>query len=163
MKPLKSSSPPSPAPPLLPLNQRHRRDIAPPRPSPIIRPRRHNHKRKDNHRPIHPLGPRRRRLGEKRQHETERQKRQRDIIDQSAPPAQRPAAREQLLAAETLEADGADGEDVGEEEGGVGEGDDGVEGDVGAEVEGGDEEGDEQDDEEGVDGDVAGWMDLGWR
>ena len=104
---------------LLPLDQRHRRDIDPPRTDPIIRPRRHNHERKNDNRPIHTLRPRQRRLREERKHKAQHQKCQRNIINQRPPLPQRPPPLQQFFTAETLEANGADGNDVGEEQGSV--------------------------------------------
>ncbi|KAL9007800.1 MAG: hypothetical protein Q9173_007005 [Seirophora scorigena] len=68
--------------------------------------------------------------------------------------AKRPAAGQEGLVAEAVEADAADGGPVGGDEGGVGDRDDGIEGDVGGEAEGGDEEGDEEGDEDSVEGDA---------
>lgn len=59
-----------------------------------------------------------------------------------------------------LETDAANGDDVGEEQGRVGEADDGAEGDFGAEIESGDEEGDAQDYDQRIDGDVPAGPDL---
>ena len=60
------------------------------------------------------------------------------------------------MSTETFEADAADGADVGEEEGGVGEGEDCAQGDGGAEVEAGEEGGEEEDGDDGVEGDGEG-------
>ena len=127
---------------------------------PIIRHRGHNDARKHHNRPIHIRQRRVRRDGEEAKHKRRDQKPERDIIDQSAPFAQAPATRQEGLVAETLEAHAADGDDVGEEQGGVGEGDDGVEGDVGAEIEGRDGEGDGEDDDQRVDGEVPPGPDV---
>jgi len=102
--------------------------------------------------------PHRRRLREKREHEADEQKRQRDIVERRAPFPQRPSARQERLAAEALEAHAADGDDVGEDEGGVGDVEDGVEGCGGAEVDGAQEEGDAEADEELVWVGLARWV-----
>lgn len=134
------------------LHQRHRRNITPPRPNHIIRRRGNDDECKNHNTPI-PIPRRRRgRDGEKTHHKSHGQESQRGIVDGCAEPAQRPAAGQERFVAEGLEADAADGDHVGGDESGVGEGDDGVEG--------GDEEGEEEGDEDGVEGDVHAWADL---
>jgi len=78
----------------------------------------------------------RRRRREEREHESHKQESQRDIVERRAPLPKRPSARQKCLAAETLQAHAADGDDVGEDQGGVGDAEDGVEGCGGAEVDG---------------------------
>ena len=124
------------------------------RSEPIIRHRGHDHAGKHDDRPVHIRQRGRGRDGEEAEDEADGQEAEGDVVDQAAPAAQAPPARQEGLVAETLEAHAADGGDVGEEQGGVGERDDGVEGDVGAEVEGRDGERDAQHDDQRVNGQV---------
>lgn len=126
----------------------------------IIPHRHHNHKHEDNNRPVHIDRRRHGRNGEETHYKRHGQERKCRIIDRGAVFAQGPAAREEGFVAEALEADTANGGHVGEYEGSVGEGDDCVEGDVRAEIEGADEEGEEEGDHDGVEGDVPAWSDL---
>ena len=58
------------------------------------------------------------------------------------------------MVAQTLQPNGCNGNNIREEEGGVGEADDSVQRDVGAEIEGRDEERHDQDYDERIDGDI---------
>ena len=124
------------------------------RSEPIIRHRGYDHAREHDNGPVHIRQRGSGRDGEEAEHEADDQKAEGDVVDQRAPFAQTPASGQEGLVAEALETHAADGGDVGEEERGVGEGDDGVEGDVGAEVEGRDGERDAEDDDQCVDGEV---------
>lgn len=73
---------------------------------------------------------------EEAEHESYEQIRQRGIVNQPAPSSQREWSWKQRLSTPSLQAHAADADDVGEYEGGVGHGDDGIEGDFGAEVDG---------------------------
>lgn len=86
-----------------------------------MRTRQEDNTRKHDNRPVHTLSSRIRCFREEAQHERNDQERQRDIIDERAVAAKGPATREEGFTAEALEAHAANGGDVGEEEGGVGE------------------------------------------
>lgn len=92
------------------------------------------------YRPVHVRSRRARRDGEKGHDETDEQEDERGVVDGGAPQAQRPAAWQQRLAAPPFEAHAADGRHVREDQGRVGEADDGVERNGRAEIEGRDEQ-----------------------
>lgn len=119
-----------------------------------------NHKQKNHNRPVHIDGRGHGRDGEEIHHEAHGQKTHGGIVDGGAPFAEGPAPRAEGFVAETFETDAADGGHVGEDEGGVGERDNGVEGDVGAEVEAGNQEGDEEGGEDCVGRDIHARAEL---
>ena len=142
------------------LNQGHRSDIDLPSLEPIIRSGRGQDKGENDNGPIHIDQSGHGAHGEKWEDKAHDQKHESDVVDKCTPSAERPAAREQRFVTPPLETDAANGDDVGEEQGRVGEADDGAEGDFGAEIESGDEEGDAQDYDQRIDGDVPAGPDL---
>ena len=89
---------------LLILDQNHRRNIMLVRTHIIVHRCRHNHHHEDDNRPVHTrsigVGARR----EETHHEAHNEESQRHIVNGATPLPQRPAAREQGLVAEALEA-----------------------------------------------------------
>ena len=126
----------------------------------IVHGCRRNHRREDDNRPVHTRRIRIRARREETHHKAHNEESQSHIVNRAAPFPQGPTAREQGLFAQALEADEADGGDVRDQQGSVGEGDDGVEGDAGAEVQGCDGEADAEDDDDRVHGDVPARADL---
>lgn len=84
--------------------------------------------------PVHRVRLHRRRRREEAKHKKRQEKRQGDDIDGYPRTAQGPARWWQRFTAQALGEDAAYGEDVGAEESGDGEGDDGVKGDGGAKI-----------------------------
>ena len=129
----------------------------------IIKRSSDNNKPKNRNRPIHIRRARIWSDGEETHDKSDGKESQSAIVADASPLPQRPSTKKQGLAADAPQTHAGDGDKVGEDEGGVGEGDDGVKGHVGAEVEGRDDEGDAEDDDERVDRDVPAWADLGKR
>ena len=130
------------------LDQTDRRNILVPPTSKVVNKRQNPHNRKNNHSPVEIR--QRRRIPNKhvrrpeREEERHDQEAQRQIVDDASVSAERPAARRQGFATDSAEAQGADGDYVGEEQGGVADGENGVEGYVAAEVDAGEDEGDDE-------------------
>lgn len=132
-----------------------------PRANHIIHRGRQDNKHENCNTPVHIRRRRQWRDGEETKHEPDSQERHGGIIDRGAEFTQGPSPWQERFIAEALETDAADGRHVGEDEGGVGKGNDGVEGDVGAEIQGRDEQGQKQGDEDGVERNVPARSDLG--
>lgn len=107
-----------------------------PRTNHIINTRRDDDEHKNGNPPVHIRGLRLRRDGKETEHEANGEEGHGGVVDGGAEAAERPAAGQERFFAEALEADAADGGHIGKDQSGVREGDDGIEGDVGAEVKG---------------------------
>lgn len=128
----------------IPLDNPHRRNIHLPPLDHIKSRSPQEHSPKHGNVPIHRLWLHWRRRREEAKHEERQQKHQSDDVDGHAGTAKGPARRRQRLAAQTLGEDAAYGEDVGAEKCGEGEGDDGIEGDGGPEVDETDDDAEEE-------------------
>lgn len=90
-----------------------------PRTDGIIGRRRHDHKSENCNPPIHVCGRRLWRDGKETHDEAHGEKGHSGVVDGRAEAAEGPAAGQERLVAEALEADAADGGHIGENEGGV--------------------------------------------
>lgn len=118
----------------LSLHQRHGRYEVVSSLDPVVHRCEDDHPTVHNDTPVHRLLLHGGLQGEESEDEDGDQEGHRGDVDRHAKAAKRPAAWWEGFAAEPLEQDAADGDEVGRDQGGDGEGDDGAEGHGGADV-----------------------------